>query len=380
MRRQIDERAMKSTAALSTDAGLVPVHASLGADRQMSDSITRAVGNPHPKQRWALTMVCALIVTVVGISGIEMVWRLDGYQPTVPNTPALWAFHRRRLDHAGERGVALLGTSRMLVDFSMDAFGKRFPSLDAAQLAIESSSPVKILEDLAADPRFRGTVISEFCEEAFVPHPQPKYFKEGFVELSHQSLSWATELNDRIDGSIQERLCCRNPDFGLNKVFVQWVQNSGWPIPTRIRVRFDRHQLVDYRIGNLDEARAETYGRVRALYAENMSSLPTPDDWLKQALQIESVLQRFRAKGCRVAFIRFPCTNETWDLENRYFPKVRCWDRFAAATSAVTIHFREVPKLAHVECPDSCHLDFRDTDDFTNNLLDELVKKGFFGK
>jgi hypothetical protein len=278
----------------------------------------------------------------------------------------------------GERGVALLGTSRMLVDFSTDVFGKRFPSLEAAQLAIESSSPVKILEDLAADPRFRGTVICEFSEEAFVPHPQHKYFKEEFVNLSHQSLSWGSELNDRIEGSIQESLCCRNPDLALNKVLVQWLETGGWPTPKHVRVRFDRRQLVDYRNSNLAVARANTYARVRALYDENMSSMPTPDDWLKEALRIEPVLRRFRAKSCRVAFIRFPCTNETWDLENRYFPKDRCWDRFATATSAVTIHFRDVPKLAHVECPDSCHLDLRDADSFTNNLLDELVKKGFF--
>ena len=61
-----------------------------------------------------------------------------------------------------------------------------------------------------------------------------------------------------------------------------------------------------------------------------------------------------------------------------HFPKAQFWDRFAADTRAVPVHFLDVPTLAHFECPDLTHIDERDAPRFTEALLDELTRLGVF--
>jgi hypothetical protein len=100
---------------------------------------------------------------------------------------------------------------------------------------------------------------------------------------------------------------------------------------------------------------------------------------LRRVLTIEPAVKELQARGGRVVFVTLPSTGEMWDLGQRLFPKEEYWDRFAIATSAVTIHFRDVPTLRATRCPDNFHLDFRDADKFTNNLVDELIKRGVLG-
>ena len=77
-----------------------------------------------------------------------------------------------------------------------------------------------------------------------------------------------------------------------------------------------------------------------------------------------------------MVFIRFPTTDEHWDVDEQVFPKHVYWDQLGRLTGAETIHFRDVPSLAHFDCPDTLHLDYRDAPEFTGALLDELVTQG----
>jgi hypothetical protein len=75
-------------------------------------------------------------------------------------------------------------------------------------------------------------------------------------------------------------------------------------------------------------------------------------------------------------FLRAPSTGERWRLEERFHPK-KNWDLFAASTSAICIHFRDVSGIADLKCPDESHLDFRDSPVFTRAVLIELKARGW---
>jgi hypothetical protein len=104
--------------------------------------------------------------------------------------------------------------------------------------------------------------------------------------------------------------------------------------------------------------------------------LVAPDLWLQNAQRVEPFVRQIQSKGGRVAFVRFPSSGETSQLECRHFPKEKCWNQFAASTSAIAIHWLDVPQLAKIDCPDTMHLDWRDADRFTSDLIDELLLRG----
>jgi hypothetical protein len=178
-----------------------------------------------------------------------------------------------------------------------------------------------------------------------------------------------------VDGS---RANCFFPELSLNNQLRNRINLKHWQRTRSAFMQFDRRQRVDYETVNVTGAKAETLDRMKQLLSDTLKRIPSPEHWLRQALQIEPAVRRLREKGGRVVFVMLPCGGAMWDLEMRSFPKDKYWDRFAAATSAVTIHFRDVPTLAFTECPDDFHLDYRSANEFTNNLIDELVKRAVF--
>lgn len=83
---------------------------------------------------------------------------------------------------------------------------------------------------------------------------------------------------------------------------------------------------------------------------------------------VEAATRAIQARGGVVIFVRFPSCGERHAREEKSFPRVAFWDRFADRTSGRTVHFSDYPSLSGYECPDGSHLDVRDTEAFTRAL------------
>ena len=79
-----------------------------------------------------------------------------------------------------------------------------------------------------------------------------------------------------------------------------------------------------------------------------------------------------------MAFVRFPTAGQYWKYDERYYPRERYWDHFAARSSAVTLHFRDAPALNGFELPDMSHLNSWDAPAFTAGLIRALDAEHFF--
>ena len=104
--------------------------------------------------------------------------------------------------------------------------------------------------------------------------------------------------------------------------------------------------------------------------------MPSPSAWGRDILVVEQWVRRIHARGGRVVFVRFPTTGEHWEMEQEVYAKQLYWDRLPEWTTAETIHFLDTEGLRGFTCPDTSHIDGRDTPRFTEGLLDELVRRG----
>ena len=59
-----------------------------------------------------------------------------------------------------------------------------------------------------------------------------------------------------------------------------------------------------------------------------------------------------------------------------HYPRDRYWDAFARHSGVPTIHFKDIPAMAGLECPDGAHLDQKDQTTFTAALARALRAKG----
>jgi hypothetical protein len=347
-----------------------------------TSSSTRVQTRPTvegPTRPWIAIWMVTIALVCMLLVGFETALRHFGYRPSVTDTPALWAWHRRQVDRSGGQGVVLLGTSRMLDGFSLDTFRTRFPDIPITQLAILDCSCVNLLRNLAADPVFRGTVICDLPEGMMLTSATERYSKKEVTDEAWQSHSWQIDVENQIGWHIQADLRCRNPSLALKHVVRASLCDEPWPEPEMSAMRFDRSRSLRHRDSEAVAIhRSRTIAHMLAWLERSVPESIDPDEWLRQAMQIEPAVRQIQARGGKVVFVIFPYSGESWALEEKYFPKGLFWDRFAMATSAVTVHFRDVPGLARIETPDTAHIDEANSCDFTNLLIDQLVNKRIF--
>ena len=95
-------------------------------------------------------------------------------------------------------------------------------------------------------------------------------------------------------------------------------------------------------------------------------------------MELERYVRMIQDRGGRVAFIKYPITDESWQYDEAEFPKSLYWDALAARTSATCIHFRDYAELSCFDCPDTSHIDAADAPSFTHSLMQVLERNGVF--
>jgi len=365
------------------NAGPAATDAPAGADATAADADgtnTTAADTAMARiadRPWGAILLTAALAALCLVASVERFWRTKGHRPTIIDSPALWSKERERIAGAGSPpGVALLGTSRMLTGFSTDLFRERYPGVPLSQLAIPECAPLELLADLAGDESFRGTVLCELSEPAFVPGVSEKYAQAEYLDFYRRRWTWNERLNLRANAAVEERFCCRGPHLGIDRVLVRLLDGESLPSVSPVVMQFDRRQRANYGGPGVHRARALTVNKLKQWYQTNLPEAPSPGDWLAHARRAAPLVRAIESRGGRVVFLRFPSTGATWELESRHFPKEQYWDRLSEALAAVTVHFRDVPRLADTECPDTSHIDVRDSDRFTGDLLDELERLG----
>ena len=112
-----------------------------------TSSFERAV----PEGNWLRIDLVALLLLVMFIGIVELRLGVRGFRPMRTDSEWSWVAQRARASALGERALVLVGASRMLLDIDLQVL-RRETGLEPVQLAIDDSSFVPVLEDLADDP------------------------------------------------------------------------------------------------------------------------------------------------------------------------------------------------------------------------------------
>ena len=319
------------------------------------------------------TWVLAAVAAAGFLAGLEAFWRARGHAPSVVDTPTLWSRERRKIEQALPDAVVLLGSSRMQLDFSSEVFRSAYGARHAlVRLEIDGRHPMAALRDVAENTPFAGLVICDVNAGSFQPDAWDG--QQEYVEYYHRRLTLNGLVNREAATFVQSRLAMVNPHLSSIAVTRFLVRRRRLPEPMYLITRADRSREADYGKLDIQAHRAERISRVRAGYGRGPAL--APEEWLCQALAVEPFVERIQARGGRVAFVRLPVSGEHLELDEARWPRALYWDRFAAATRATTLDFRDLPGGAGFDCPDTSHLNYGDARRFTDLLLDELARQG----
>jgi hypothetical protein len=303
---------------------------------------------------------------------MESYWRHKGFTPTISDDQKLWCVERDRVG-IGEKEIALIGSSRMLCDISMPTIISLLPSYKVVNLAVDGACPNDILDDLAHDSSFRGIVICDITEECILFGSEGPLSVKSFVRFRDRVYNLNIKINRKISTYLQSKFTVCDPYLSLTKVVGELLLSRKSRSPRYWTINTDRSHSMDYTALNIEKYRAKRL----SLYEKNLAELKPAiniNAFMKQVTAMEKNVQKIKSRGGNVVFFYMPMTDEHWELCSQVFPMNEYWDLFTKFTSAVSMHFIHIPEMARLKCPDTSHLDLKDTPEFTKALVKELIK------
>ena len=316
-----------------------------------------------PQRPWGPIWLGALIVSVLLLAAWEWHWRDFGAAPGYHNSDAQWVQQRRRIDNGEGGKTVLIGSSRVLFDVQLPVWEK-FSGERPIQLALEGTSAVLAMEDLAADKNFTGRLLIGVTPNLFFTgfayrgnvfpyfHKQPPSDRSGLWISQHLIEPWFAFYDS---------------DFALDTVVrrLDWPERPG--VPPRLQVRklsvmeADRNTMMWQKV-ETDLAYRDI---VRRTWAQNFTGPPPPalDTLEKRQKVFNTQIDRavkaaatLRARGVKMVFVRLPSAGDFYAFEQKAIPRELTWEPLLKRTGVAGIHFEDHPEMQGYELPEWSHL------------------------
>jgi hypothetical protein len=337
-----------------------------------------------PAQPWRAVSIGTLLLFVALMAAWEMYWRSQAAVPGYHNSNAEWAQQRRRID-AGEGGkTVLVGSSRVLFDVQLPVWEK-VTGERPIQLAMEGTSPLPVLEDLAADPNFTGRVLVGVASDVFFAGFA---YRAGAIRYFHKESPSQRVGNWLSRTFLEPYFAFDDFDFALGAV----LKRQPWPARPGVPNRSDVRKLLvqdadrNSRLWSKLDTDAEYRQLAQSIWAQRFDGPPPPNMDTPEKLQkiVDTQIQRaadvvskLRARGVQVLFVRPPTSGRYLEFDNRVFARERTWDVLLARTGAPGIHFMDYRELQGFDLPEWSHISANEVDRFTEALA-SIVTRDFW--
>ncbi len=322
-----------------------------------------------PRGQWPSSWLLALVIVLACMGSWEGFWRSRDFTPSVTDDAGLWALARHRANLLGEDAVVLVGSSRMQMDLQRNAFARATGWKPAVQLAVTRGPTIPVLENLASDPRFHGTVICEVYPTLFFAKtPQLDQMLDEHFRAFDES-SAAKRIEQRLSMVFQRNFVSRLPDLTPARLYQAW-QRPGRMLPTyNAIISDDRFRYGDYfKIANLRAANR----RNAEIYEHTTPKLMTPAELTSRLDSVDELVGQIQSRGGQVIFVHLPASFHVLDYERRWWKRRDTWDKLAETTRASAVHYLDYPSLAVFKPPDGIHL-ARDAADVFSQRFGEIL-------
>jgi hypothetical protein len=308
-----------------------------------------------PAKPWRRIFAGALVLALVLTVAWE--WRMRALELApgdLGDGPSVWAEQRRRIDHEPVP-VAIVGDSRILFDTDLDRF-EALTGVRPVQLALPGTNARPFLEDLAADPDFRGLLIVGIAEVSYF-RPGVGMMKDALPRYHFESP--AQRSSYLIHRELRRHTALLDPEYRLSRLVerldpnwrsgVEGPYDGVWKI---IRMGDQRHAWLWPRIEH--DARLRAHARS----AWHDFKGPVVSDALIRTTQRQTreAVAGIRARGGDVIFVRPPDAAQLRVNEDKRLPRARGWDPLLAAAGVQGVHADDLPGARGLVIPEYSHL------------------------
>src|SRR5882762_6156310 len=331
--------------------------------------------------------VAVVLIVIAAASAWELYCRSIGYGPTLHDNEDLWTSARRRVK---PESIVIIGDSRGWYDLDLDelqkGLGKR-----PVQLAMGGGCAYPVLADLANDKNFHGTIICSVVPRLFVAPPgsPPMERAEKAVRRSHTQ-TLAQRASQYLAMPLEEHVAfLKQEELTLDELLKRLPipNRPGALVPPRLPPYFgtiDRERRARM-IEECARPGSELAKRIQQIWIPLFTPPPPPTYISKEQFMAKigeaiggrfrdtaAAIEKIRARGGKIVFVRFPHSGGLKELENRDMPREKTWDPLLKMTGAPGIYYSDFPELSGFNCPEWSHLSAGDSVEFSKRLVPHL--------
>ena len=293
------------------------------------------------------------------------------YAGDLDNSEVTWT--NEKLRSAGA-AAAIVGDSRILFDTDLDRF-EALTGVRPIQLAIHGTSALSLLENVAANPDFKGVLIVGLADTMFF---QPFDGYGGYVKKFDEYRAPYRIASNEIDHVLQRRLAFLDSNYRLSVLAHRLDPNF------RAGVEGPKDDI--WKLQNVGEHR-QTWlwdrveydhawrARTRWAWKGFKEKFPyTPELIAKGQARAKAAVDTIRARGGDVVFVRPPSAPELRVNEEAQVPKAKGWDVLIRNTRSVGVHIDDLPAAQGLTLPEWSHLSRRCSVVFTDAYVRRLTE------
>jgi hypothetical protein len=342
---------------------------------------------PIPPIAWRGITVVVCVIVIAATTGWELYCRSIGYGPTLNDNEDLWTLRRRKVQ---PESVVIIGDSRGWFDLDLDelqrGLGKR-----PIQLAMGGGCGYPVLADLANDESFHGTIICSFVPRLFfAPAGTPPMARGEKAVRRFHSQTPAQRASQYLTFPLEEHVAfLKQEELTLDDLLKRLPipNRAGALVPPRGPPYFgtlDRERRARM-IEKCANPEGELARRIQQIWIPLFTPPPPPSYIPKDAFiakmtsavegrfrDITAAVEKVRARGGKIIFVRLPHSGGLKELEDRDTPRAQTWEPLLKQTAAPGIYYQDFPELAGFNCPEWSHLSAGDSVEFTKRLIPHL--------
>jgi hypothetical protein len=312
----------------------------------------------------------------------ECYWRSQGFEISYNDDESLWAHTRKQIYESSPSRPVVIGSSRIKFDLDIPTW-ESISGKKPIQLAMEGTTPRPVLSDLANDTTFKGTVLVGVVEVLFfAPDHSPFEIQANKKLAAYPKWSLSQQFSFLLNNFLESKLIfLQESTFSLGSLLKRL------PIESRPGVFVFPNFHLKFSYVHPDRQNTLTPDLVKdPLIQEQVQGVwkkliftakpGVGGDTLTGIIQsVKASVDKIKARGGQVVFIREPSNGPYLEVEKKLFPRDAYWDRLLKDTQCVGIHFEDYPALSKYTCPEWSHLSQQDAVTFTQDLVPILEEK-----
>ncbi|MGZ5220911.1 MAG: hypothetical protein ACXWV2_07175 [Chitinophagaceae bacterium] len=336
-----------------------------------------------PVQPLAKSAILTVLIVSTAVISWEIYLRNKGVAKAYDDGPELWAAKRAMVYEPMDKATVFIGSSRIKFDLDI-ATWQTITGEKAIQLSEEGSSPLLVLENLANDEKFKGKLIIDITEPLFFSGGSPRDAETVKNINFYKDRTPTQRASFALNNVLESKLIFLDKEyFSLNAMLDQLEipRRKGVFVMPVFPMDFDR-TTPDRQSKMSDQFVADTtlQNKVKSIwkyFAEiGRTRPPVSEEIITGVLNRAKVsIDKIKARGGQVLFIRTPASGPMGMGENMGFPRDKFWNRLLSFTGCPGIHFTDYPAIAHFVCPEWSHLTPRDAIVFTKQVINILDKE-----